>query len=308
MTRRFLALVRTSFVESLAEPLSAVLFLSALVMVHLLPVLHCHQFGEAGRLARECGLSVVLVFGISFAVSAAVRTIGQELELGTAAVALALPVPRPMFFCAKVAGVLGAFALFAFAVLAAASLAVLSAEVAAQMAVEHGDASQTWGPGFAAGLGATLLAMAAAAAANHLLRWRFCLWACLMLAASQPLALAVAAFVFGAGMPHGFGGLAAAMVALVSGCSVFVVMAGGFAVRLKPAATSALTTVAVLLAFLRPPRFVLPDINAFWLADRLADGGAPSFAEVASAAGAGLLLVVLWSIAGSALLAGREMP
>ena len=55
--RRFRALVRSAALEALAEPLSAVLFLVALLTVPLLPVFHCHQFGEAGRLPRECGFS-----------------------------------------------------------------------------------------------------------------------------------------------------------------------------------------------------------------------------------------------------------
>ena len=108
--RRFRSLVRSATLEALAEPLSAVLFLVALIAVPLLPAFHCHQFGEAGRLPRECGFSALLVFGIVFATASAVRVIGGELSSGTAAAALARDVSRPLFFCAKVIGVLVAFA------------------------------------------------------------------------------------------------------------------------------------------------------------------------------------------------------
>ncbi|MGN0846561.1 MAG: hypothetical protein ACI4RA_04160, partial [Kiritimatiellia bacterium] len=65
--RRFLALARSAALEALAEPLSAVVFLVALLTIHLAPVFHYHQFGEPGRLARECGFSALLVFGLVFA-------------------------------------------------------------------------------------------------------------------------------------------------------------------------------------------------------------------------------------------------
>ena len=84
--RRFRSLVRSATLEALAEPLSAVLFLVALIAVPLLPAFHCHQFGEAGRLPRECGFSALLVFGIVFATASAVRVIG-----GKAYAALSVP-------------------------------------------------------------------------------------------------------------------------------------------------------------------------------------------------------------------------
>ena len=124
--RRFAVLVRSAALEALAEPLSAILFLVALVAVHVLPSFHFHQFGEPGRLPRECGFSALLVFGLAFATSAAVHAVGRELESGTAAMALSRPVPRPLFFCAKIAGVFAALALFGVAVACATVLSVVS--------------------------------------------------------------------------------------------------------------------------------------------------------------------------------------
>ena len=155
--RRFWALARSAALEALAEPLSAILFLVALLAVHLLPAFHLHQFGEPGRLSRECGFSALLVFGLVFATSAAVHSVGRELESGTAATALARPVPRSLFFCAKVAGVLAAFALFLFAVAGATLLSIVTSEMG--RIVTQGDVV-AWGPGIAAGAGGTLAAFA----------------------------------------------------------------------------------------------------------------------------------------------------
>ena len=300
--RRFWALARSAALEALAEPLSAILFLVALLAVHLLPVFHLHQFGEPGRLSRECGFSALLMFGLAFATAAAVHAVGRELESGTAAAALARPVPRPLFFCAKVTGVLLAFVLFMLAVAGAMLLSVVTAQMG-RMAV-HGDAF-TWGPGLAAGVGGTLLAFALAALGNWFLRTRFCVGACLLLAVAQPLALVAVLFFNQSPVPWS---LLPALGVLALSCAAFVAMAGAFAVCLKPAVVAALLTVVVLLSFVCPLRAVMPDINRFWLVDAFAGGGTVQAAELVATAGAGVLLVVFWLIAGSVLLARREIP
>lgn len=300
--RRFWALARSAALEALAEPLSAILFLVALLAVHLLPVFHLHQFGEAGRLSRECGFSALLVFGLVFATSAAVHAIGRELESGTAAAALARPVPRSMFFCAKVAGVLAAFALFLLSVAGATLLSVVTSQMG--RIVTQGDVL-VWGPGVAAGAGGTLLAFALAALGNGILRTRFCVGACLLMALVQPVALAGVLLFNHSPVPWT---LLPALGVLALGCSVFVVMAGALAVCLKPAAVSALMTVAVLLSFVRPLRAVMPDINRFWLVDAFTSGGTIPARELCAAAGAGALLVAFWLVVGSVLLARREIP
>lgn len=312
--RRFLALARTAAIESLAEPLAAVLFLSGLALVHLAPVFHYHQFGEAGRLARECGFSALLVFGLVFATSSAVRAIGRELESGTAAVALAMAVPRPLFLAARIAGVLGALSLFAVAIVCATALSFSSSSIAAFLRAEFGVPAQAWGPGLASGAGFTVAAFAFAAAANRFMRMRFCLTACIAMALAQPLALALAALLAGGVSPpsfRGFGmsllGMLPAFVTLACGCSVFVVFAGALATRLSQTFVTACVAGAIVVSFLHPLRAVLPDINAFWLVDRLANGGTVGWFEVVPMLVAGGLMSVFWLVAGSLLISRREI-
>lgn len=311
--RRFLALARSATLEALAEPLSAILFLVALSTVHLAPVFHYHQFGEAGRLARECGFSALLVFGLVFATAAAVRAIGGEIASGTAAAALARPVPRALFFCAKIAGVVASFALFLLAIAAATVLATYSSAIGAAIAdLCEGPETRVWSPGLAAGIGLTLGGFILAALLNRFIRARFCVSACVLMAVAQPLALLLA-------MPFGEGGfrvtlqvmawnIVPALGVLASGCCVFITFAGALAVRLKPAPTAALVAGAVLTSFVWPIRAVLPEINRFWLVDRLAGGGALPWGEAGAAVAAAACLVAFWLIAGSLLLQRRELP
>lgn len=300
--RRFTALARSAALEALAEPLSAILFFAALVAVHILPLFHLHQFGEAGRLSRECGFSALLVFGLVFATSSSVHSIGRELESGTAAAALARPVPRALFFCAKMTGVLAAFALFLVAVSCATLLSVKSSQMGAVVA--HGE-MRAWGPGFLAGVGGTVFAFALAALSNAFLRTRFCVGACLMTAIAQPTALAS---VFFANQVPVQWNILPAMSVLALGCSVFVVMAGALAVCLKPAAVASVLTVAVALSFISPLRAVMPDINRFWFVDALARGGTLPAGDLRAAVAAAVLLLAFWLVAGSALLTRREIP
>lgn len=309
--RRFLALARSAALEALAEPLSAVLLLVALMTVHLAPVFHFHAFGEPGRLARECGFSALLMFGLVFATASAVRAIGGEIASGTAAVALARPVPRPLFFCAKICGVGAAYALFLFAVAGATVLATFSSAVGAE-AAERTGASRLWLPGLAGGACLTLGAFALAALANRFLRTRFCVWACLLLAAAQPVAVCAAAACGDAGFVAALSGMpwaiVPAQVVLAVGCGVFIVFAGALAVRLKPAPTAALVVGAVCSSFVWPIRAAFPEIGRFWLVDALADGGSPAWADVLPAVGGAVALTAFWLIVGSALLQGRELP
>ena len=162
-----------------------------------------------------------------------------------------------------------------------------------------------WGPGVAVGVGGTLLAFALAAMGNAVLRTRFCVGACLLTALAQPAALAAVLFFNQSPVPWH---LLPALGVLALGCASFVAMAGAFAVCLKPAAVAALMTVAVILSFVGPLRAVLPDIHRFWLVDAFAGGCTPAGADLCAAAGAGALLVAFWLVAGSALLARREIP
>ena len=64
--RRFTAIARTAAIETMSQPLSAILFPVAVLAIHILPAFQYHRFGAAGRLARETGLSALFVFGLFF--------------------------------------------------------------------------------------------------------------------------------------------------------------------------------------------------------------------------------------------------
>ena len=290
--RRFLAIARTAAIETMSQPLSAILFPVSVLAVHLLPSLQSHRFGAPGRLARETGLSALFVFGLVFAVPAAARAIGRDLEAGTAAAALALGVSRSVYFVARLSGVLAVFALFFAGVLSATLLSSFSCVKAAGIFVEHG-VVRVWGPAFAVGVSASVMAFAAAALLNRFANRRFCLWTCVFAVAFQIPGL----FLLDGASP--LREVLPQFVSLASACAVYGVMAGALSVRLKANGVSAAAVAAVALGFLMPVGFLVPDMRVFWLEEGCRNVLAP--------VAAGCALALMWGIAGCVSLEKKEL-
>ena len=292
--------------EVLEEPLSPLLFLVASVAIHFMPTLHFHHMGEAGRLAREGGFSALLVFGVVFAATAAVRTVSRELTCGTAAAALAHGVSRPLFFSAKMLGVLAAFAVFAIGMLFATALAAVTSIAGERLAVDGYQDVAVWGPGFALGLGASVLAFVAAAFANRFAGMRFSATAAVWTALVQIPAFAVAAY-FVDGAWDVLWNMLGAWTALFAGASSLVAMGAALAVRLPGSAALGVLSLAVVMSFIFPLPAVIPDMEVFWLVDSLSRGGSPDAGALAGAVGAGLSLALFWTLAGAILMERREI-
>ena len=290
--RRFLAIARTAAIETMSQSLSAILFPVSVLAVHILPSLQYHRFGVPGRLARETGLSSLFVFGLLFAVPVAVRSIGRELESGTAAAVLALGVSRSLYFMARLSGVLAVFALFFAGVLSATLLSSFSCVKASTIFVENG-VVRVWGPAFAVGVSGAILAFAAAAFLNRFANRRFCLWTCILAVAFQlpGLALIEGAAPLMSALPA-FSSLAVASV-------VYIMMAGALAVRLKANGVAVLVASAAVAGFLMQVGFLVPDMRVFWLEE----GSRAVFMPLA----AGIALTALWSIVGCVLLERKEL-
>ena len=290
--RRFLAIARTAAIETMSQPLSAILFPVSMLAVHLLPSLQYHRFGAPGRLARETGLSSLLVFGLAFAVPAAVRVIGREIEIGTAAAALALGVSRAQYFTARLTGVLAVFLLFLSGILSATILSSFSCVKASSIFVENG-VVRVWGPAFSAGVSASVAAFGAAAFLNRFANRRFCLWTCI---------LAVVFQLPGLAFLDGFSPLAAhvpSFVSLACACAVYIVMAAALSTRLKANGVSAAVVAAVAAGFLAPVGFLVPDMRVFWLEE--------SSRAVLLPMVSGVSLAVLWGIVGCVSLEMKEL-
>ncbi len=290
--RRFAAIARTAAVETMSQPLSAILFPVAALAVHMLPAFQYHRFGLPGRLARETGLSSLFVFGLLFSVPAIVRTVGRELDTGIAASTLALGVSRSLYFVAHFAGTLFVFLMFFAAISAATVLSSFSCVKADSIFVADG-VVRVWGPAFAVGVCSSLAPFAVAALLNRFWNRRFCLWTCLLTVLFQLPGIALVDDV------SSVVSTAPSFCSLAMACAVYVAMAGALSVCMKANGVAACVAAAVVAGFAFPVGFIAPDMGVFWLAE----GDASAFAPLC----AGVALSVLWLVAGCALLERKEL-
>ena len=289
--RKVLSIAGATTLEIACDPLAMLITLSAMAMSTLAGALHYHQFGEPSRMAREAGLSSLLVGGLAFAVFGAVRTIRREIESGTLQMALARSVSRGGFFAAKLAGVAAATLAFFLAVWANSLVAVRGAELGARFA--QGDIAKVFGPSLALGTAAMVVPLAAAALLNRFAGFRF-------VRTAMNLMLAVSL----AGVCYRFdGSLAArqlgAAAMLVPPVLFFGAFAGAAAVRLQGNAAVALAFALAALS--------LPVLGAHYLPGSLAAGGSVPAGHCALAFAAAAPLVAAAVMAGTELLGGKDV-
>lgn len=291
--RRGRAIVFATALELLCEPLFLLVLLAALVLSSLAPAMHYHQFGEASRMARDAGLSAILVGGAVIALAGPVRTLRREFETGTAQVALAHSVSRTSFFLCKFLGCALAYAAFVATVAFASLTVVNGAEIGGRLASVRGDIARLWGPSLSCALAAVVLPLVVGAVLNRFARFRFTLTANL-------LALAVAF----AGIFYRFDSALAVRLlpplALSAAPALALLAASAaFAVRFKGNVALSLSAIVAAL--------VLPVLGNYSLSDALAYGGTVPVVYVVAAFAAILPAVAALLILGVHFINGRDV-
>ena len=291
--RRFVSIAKATTLEIINEPLSLLLLSASLVLAVFAPAFHYHQFGEATRMARDAGLSALLIGGILFSVTGATRSMRRELESGTAAVALSHPVSRAQFFLAKVCGAYAAFALFALAVGGITATMVNGARLGAELAAKCGDIPKLWGPSYALGVTALVLPYIIGAVLNRVWRFRFPLTAFVL-----TIAISMASVAYRPDLSELLR-LLPAEALLWMPPAFFVTAAAAASVRLR---ANAATAVSALLVF-----GFLPFAGNYSLSEALSKGGHIPTGYVVSAALAALPGVLAAAVAGLALMRSRDV-
>ena len=234
-------------------------------------------------MARDAGVSALLVAGTAFALFGTVRTFRRELESGTAAVAMAISVSRSGFFLAKTFGALLAYAVFALAVVGNSLAITNGAAIGGALAEATGDLPRLWGPCYALGVAAVIAPVVTAAVLNRFWRFRFCLSAFVLTVA---IAVGSSGYRFDVALARR---LVAVWVPLAAVPAVVLAAAAAAAVRFRANVATGFVSVFILLA--------LPFVGNHCLADALSKGGTVGWtyalaATVVAALAAGSLLFV----------------
>ena len=307
------AIAGTTLIESVQQPVAFLILVAAVLVTLLVPVFQFHRFSEDGRLARDSGISCMLVFGLVMAAGTAGRSVADEIERGTAAAVIGKPVSRTTFVLAKFLGVLGVVAVFWCGVLAATLLAERGS--AHFLVLDDFTGYATDPLTLALSLGAVALALVAAAVRHYVKRQRFGVSAFFGVALGQVLVALASGFYnrFGqlyplhgeaacggscGGHAHAAGGMllyhseldlrvvSAALLVLFA-LAIFAALATALATRLQTGAALAVCAVtlllgltgealaagAPLLSWRAAVAGLWPDLQHFWLCDALARGG-----------------------------------
>jgi ABC-2 type transport system permease protein len=98
-------IAKNTFIETLRQPIYAIILVSALLLFILAPSITMYTLDEDVKLLRELGLSTLFLAGLFIAVFSATGAITEEIETKTITTVLSKPVGRPVFVIGKFLGV-----------------------------------------------------------------------------------------------------------------------------------------------------------------------------------------------------------
>jgi ABC-type transport system involved in multi-copper enzyme maturation permease subunit len=310
--KQVLSISRTTARESMQEPVAFLIFLSAVLITVLVPVFQFNRFSEEGRLARDSGLSTMLVFGLVLAAGTAGRAVAGEIESGTAAAIIGKPVSRVTFLLSKALGVFWVVCIFWVGMLCATLVAerISARFVTAENFAGHVTDRIT----LIFALGIVLLVLLLSGLLHYIRRRSFGLMVFIGIALGQALVVLGSGFYSRLGKPFyvfgqtgcGCGNahhhealerviydpelnmriIPAALLVLFA-LAVFVCLAAALATRLQSGAAIVVCAFVLmvgltgdtfafnenLLSWRLLPAGLLPDVQHFWMCDALASGG-----------------------------------
>ena len=124
---KLLTLTKNTFIETLRQPVYAIIIVVALLLLFISPSLAMYTMSDDNKLLREIGLSTLFLTSLFIAIFSASGAVAEEIENKTIITVLSKPVQRPIFIVAKFLGVATAVA-----------LAHYICTIALLMAVRHG--------------------------------------------------------------------------------------------------------------------------------------------------------------------------
>lgn len=108
---KLIAIAKNTFIETLRQPVYAVIVATAMLLFVISPSLSMYTMDDDNKLLREIGLSTLFLTSLFIAIFSASGAVSVELENKTILTVLTKPVQRPIFILAKFLGVIGAVAL-----------------------------------------------------------------------------------------------------------------------------------------------------------------------------------------------------
>ncbi len=285
MIYKLITIARNTFVETLRQPIYAILIFAALLLLILSPSLTMYTMDDDNKLLRELGLSTLFLTSLFIAIFSACGAVAEEIENKTVLTVLTKPVQRPIFIIAKFLGV-GA----------AVALAHFICTIALLMAIRHGvleSASDThdWTVITAGGV-ALIGVFILSAFFNYVYDWTFFSTASVLMAVFAAVSIIFLALIDrnwqfnpaenGIHSLDIFGSVLLLFAALI-----IVAMAVALSSRFNMVVTLSACIGVFLLGLIsdyvfgrfadqhiwaRIGRFVVPNLQVFWISDAIYEG------------------------------------
>jgi len=120
-------IAKNTLTETLRQPVYAIIVTTALLLFFISPSLTMYTMSDDNKLLRELGLSTLFLTSLFIAIFSASGAVAEEMENKTITTVLSKPVQRPIFILAKFLGVVTAVV-----------LAHYICTIALLMAIRHG--------------------------------------------------------------------------------------------------------------------------------------------------------------------------
>jgi hypothetical protein len=102
---KLFTLTKNTFVETLRQPVYAIIIIAALLLFIISPSLTMYTMSDDNKLLRELGLSTLFLTSLFIAIFSASGTVAEEIANKTIITVLSKPVQRPIFIISKFLGV-----------------------------------------------------------------------------------------------------------------------------------------------------------------------------------------------------------
>jgi ABC-type transport system involved in multi-copper enzyme maturation permease subunit len=343
--KQIFSISRTTALEAIQEPVVFLIMLTAVLMTVMAPLFQFNRFSEDGRLARDGGLSSMLILGLVLAAGTAGRAVASEIESGTASAIIGKPVSRSIFVLAKALGIFQVVLIFWCGQLSATLIAErISAHF---VTVKDFAGYATDRTTLIFSVGALLLVLLISALVHYVRRQRFGVVAFIGIALSQVVVVLISGFYSRMGRPFYVFGEAGcgcgdahhhaastvlydpelnlrvipAAILILFVLAVFVSLATALSTRLQSGAAmivcvlvmifglagDALTVNTHLISMRGVLAGILPDIQHFWLCDALAHGGQISMGYLIEAGLYAATCCAFFLTAGCIAFANRDL-
>ncbi len=282
---RLFTIAKNTFIETLRQPVFAIIIIAALLLFFVSPSLTMYTMSDDNKLLREIGLSTLFLASLFIAIFSASGAVAEELANKTIMTVLTKPVQRPIFIIAKFLGVA-----------AAVVLAHYICTVALLMAIRHGvletvNDTHDWTVLGAAGVGVVLVALLSAFF-NYIYDWKFSSTAMVLAAVFATLTIVFLAFIdrnwqFNPKENHINAVDVYGSVLLLLAALIVVALAVALSCRFNIVVTLSVCVGIFLLGLVsdyvfgrfaeahlwaRLGRFLVPNLQVFWISDAIYEG------------------------------------